>query len=160
MQYLDQPSVESERMSSDSDSGRFSITANASQEEMKIVGAGLHNYVREYIRARKYTPGRAINLVVKDKDKVVGGLLAWTPIMNLAIEQIWLDEGYRGLGYGTKLVLEAERIAKENKCIACQTYALSFQAPEFFQKLGYKVFGVDDGYPDPIKEYYFIKKFA
>ncbi len=75
------------------------------------------------------------------------------------IEHLWLDERYRGLGYGKKLMTEAERIAQENECIASQTWCLSFQAPEFFQKLGYEAFGISDGYPDPIKEYYFIKKF-
>jgi ribosomal protein S18 acetylase RimI-like enzyme len=159
LQRHDQTLLASKQMSGARDSRRFSITENATAEEMKIVHAGLHNYVVEHIRDGKYKPGRAINLVVKDQEKVVGGLLAWTPIMNLAIENIWLDEGYRGRGHGTKLVLDAERIAKEHGCIACQICSLSFQAPEFFQKLGYETFGIDDGYPDPIKEYYFIKKF-
>jgi len=32
-------------------------------------------------------------------------------------------------------------------------------SPEFFQKLGYDVFGISEDYPEPTKEYYLIKKY-
>ncbi len=158
LQQQDQTLVE-RQTSSDGDSSRLSITENASKEEMKIVHAGLHNYVQKE-REGKYSPGIKIRLVIKDhKAQVIGGIIAWTTIRNMIIEQVWVDEGYRGLGYGKKLVLEAERIAKEAGCIACQTFSFSFQAPGFFQKLGYETFGISEGYPDPIKDHWFIKKF-
>jgi len=159
LQRHDQSPVESKRMRGDGDSGRFSITENATKEEMRIVGAGLNKHVKEQIGKERLGSGVEIRLVVKDQEKVVGGLLAWMPLMNMTIEHIWLDEGYRGLGYGSKLMLEAEKIAQEHGCIACLTYSFSFQAPGFFQKLGYETFGIDDGYPDPIEEHYLIKKF-
>ncbi len=159
LQHHDQSPVESKRMRGDGDSGRFSITENASKEEMRVVGAGLDENIKEQVGEERFSSGVKIRLVVKDQEKVVGGLLAWMPLMNMAIGHIWLDEGYRGLGYGSKLMLEAEKIAQEHGCIACQTYSFSFQAPGFFQKLGYETFGIDDGYPDPIEEHYLIKKF-
>lgn len=55
---------------------------------------------------------------------------------------------------------EAERIAQEHECIAAQASALSFQYPEFFRRMGYTVFGMSNGYPNPVKEYYLIKKFT
>jgi len=159
LQRHDQSPVESKRMRGDGDSGRFSITENATKEEMRIVGAGLNKHVKEQIGKERLGSGVEIRLVVKDQEKVVGGLLAWMPLMNMTIEHIWLDEGYRGLGYGCKLMLEAEKIAQEHRCIACLTYSFSFQSPGFFQKLGYETFGIDDGYPDPIEEHYLTKKF-
>lgn len=143
---------------SDRNSSRFSIDDNPTDEEMKIVNAGLGNYVKAH--TARYKPGIKILLIVKDKkDNLIGGLLAFTAIRNMVVEHLWLEEHYRGRGLGRKLLFEAERIAKENNCIASQTWCLSFQAPEFFTKLGYDVFGVSDGYPDPIQEYYFIKKY-
>ena len=159
LQRHDQSPVESKRMRGDGDSGRFSITENATKEEMRVVGAGLNKHVKEQIGKERLGSGVEIRLVVKDQEKVVGGLLAWMPLMNMTIEHIWLDEGYRGLGYGCKLMLEAEKIAQEHRCIACLTYSFSFQSPGFFQKLGYETFGIDDGYPDPIEEHYLTKKF-
>jgi ribosomal protein S18 acetylase RimI-like enzyme len=74
------------------------------------------------------------------------------------LSYLWVDNKYRGQGYGRDLLTTAERIAVENSCISWQGYVLSFQSPEFFQKFGFEVFGVSDGYPDSIKEYFLIRK--
>ena len=153
LQYLDNDSTNSDR-----DSGRFSIVENAPEKEMEIVHAGLHEHFYENVERE---PKVDIQLVVRDHTgKAVGDLLGGSVIGIMYIEHLWLDEQYRGLGYGKKLVMEAERIAKENGLVAVQTWSPSFQAPEFFQKLGYKVYATADSYPDPIKEYHFIKKFS
>jgi GNAT superfamily N-acetyltransferase len=155
----DDARLEGHGMRSDSPSRRFSITQDVTEEEMKIVHAGLGRYVDEQIGDKR--DGTRIELVIRDPtDDVIGGLLAFITMSNLIIEHLWVDERHRGLGLGRKLMMKAERIAKENGCIAAQTYALSFQAPEFFRKLGYEAFGFSDGYPDPVKEYYFIKRFG
>jgi GNAT superfamily N-acetyltransferase len=125
---------------------------------MQVVHAGLGRYVDEQIGDLR--DGIAIKLAIKDPtDQVVGGLLAFTTIRNLVVEHLWVDERYRGRGLGRKLVVEAERIARESKCIAVQTYALSFQNPGFFCRMGYEPFGVSNGYPDPVRETYFINRF-
>jgi len=141
------------------ENGRFSIPEDMTEEEMDIVYAGLERHVAEQIGHKR--DGIGIKLVIRDSaNDVIGGLLAFTTIRNLVIELLWLDERYRGCGLGKKLILEAERIAKDNGCIAVQTSVLSFQSPEFFRRMGYTVFGMSDGYPDSVKEYYLIKKFG
>ena len=52
---------------------------------------------------------------------------------------------------------EAERIAREHGCTFAHTTTFSYQAPDFYQRLGYRIFGVIEGYPDGIKQY-FLKK--
>jgi GNAT superfamily N-acetyltransferase len=105
--------------------------------------------------------GVRIRLVVKDPEgKLVGGLSAWTTLQNLIFEHIWVDEKFRGKGLGRMLILEMERIAGENGCIASQAYCFSFQALGFCEKMGYKILGVSDGYPPPCHEFYLIKKYA
>ncbi len=59
----------------------------------------------------------------------------------------------------SRLMLEMERIAQENGCIASQAYCFSFQAYGFFEKMGYKILGVSNGYPPPVQEFYLIKKY-
>ncbi len=141
------------------ENGRFSITEDVTEEEMGIVHAGLERHVAEQIGHKR--DGIGIRLVIRDSaDDVIGGLLAFTTIRNLVIELLWLDERYRGCGLGRKLILEAERIAQDHECIAVQTSVLSFQSPDFFRRMGYTVFGMSHGYPDPVKEYYLIKKFG
>lgn len=146
-----------ERADRDGDSKGCSIAEDATVAEMRVVRAGLGSHFRE--QTPNEQEGIRIDLAIRDHTgNVIGGLLAFTVIRNLVIEHLWIDDRYRGLGLGKKLVAEAEGIAKENGCIACQTYCFSFQAPEFLKKMGYEVFGISDGYPDPVKEYYFTKR--
>jgi ribosomal protein S18 acetylase RimI-like enzyme len=141
-------------------SGGLLITENVTEEEMKVVRDGLRRYVIEHAGPDWDKPGIPIRLVVKDRaGAVVGSLLAWTVLRNMILDAVWLDERYRRLGHGKALMLEAERIATENGCLACPAFCFSFHAPEFFRKLGYDAYGIANGYPDPIKEYLLIKRF-
>jgi GNAT superfamily N-acetyltransferase len=138
----------------------LSITAPATPEDLKAVHAGLYSYVDEHVGAARDNPGITIRLVAKDATgQVIGGLLAWTTLRNMILDDVWVDERWRGRGIGTELMTEAERIARSAGCIACQTYSFSFQSPQFCQKLGYVAYGVSDGYPRPVTEFYFIKRF-
>jgi len=85
------------------------------------------------------------------------GLMAYTTLKAVHIVQLWIQEDYRDQGHGKELLETAEAIAMEHGCISGLINVLSFQSPEFFQKRGYEIFGVSDGYPDSIKEY-FLKK--
>ena len=102
----------------------------------------------------------SIKLVAKDRPgEVVGGLFAWTTLNNLIFEYIWVDKNHRGKGLGTQLMEKMEGIAQERGCIASQAYAFSFQAPGFFEKMGYHIFGFSEGFPPPAKQFYIIKKY-
>lgn len=139
----------------------FSIYEDSTEESMKVLQTGLHEYVLEHIgELRKKNPGIQINLILKNEEgQVVGGLNGSSILKAIYIDQLWIDERYRGQGYGKELMMAAERIAQKDGCISSLAMVYSFQSPEFFQKLGYEIFGVSDGYPKPIKEYYFIKKY-
>ena len=78
----------------------------------------------------------------------------------MLVEFVWVDAPYRGIGLGTKLLKEAETIAKKNSCIASLVCPMSFHTPGFFQKKGYRIFGYSDGYPEPVLENYMIKKYV
>lgn len=139
----------------------FSISEDSSEESMNVLHTGLREYVQEHIgELRKKNPGIKINLIIKNVEgQVIGGLNGSSILKALYIDQLWVDEQYRGQGYGKELMRIAEGIARKEGCISSLAMVYSFQSPEFFKKLGYKIFGVSDGYPKPIKEYYFIKKY-
>jgi len=151
--------IERQKTFGDPDSRCFFLTDEVCEEDLKVLHAGLMNHADQYVSSDDQK-GIKIQLILKEASgTVVGGLMAWTTIYNLVDVNLWVAPQFRGLGLGRKLILEAERIAQENGCIASQLCSLSFQAPGFFQKMGYQVLGVSDGYPDPVKEYYFIKKY-
>jgi ribosomal protein S18 acetylase RimI-like enzyme len=103
-------------------------------------------------------PGVEISLVLRDGDgQVIGGILCDTFLRCLYVDVLWVDEQYRGSGHGEALMTEAEQIARAHGCTFAHTTTFSYQAPDFYQHLGYRVFGVIEDYPDGIKQY-FLKK--
>jgi GNAT superfamily N-acetyltransferase len=135
------------------------LTTDVSEEDKKIMHAGLHHHVK--LNVGDGDKGMKIRLILKDQvGGLIGGLSAWTTLSNVVFDHIWIAERFRGKGLGRRLMLEMEGIAKENGCIASQAYCFSFQALGFFEKMGYLVLGVSNGYPPPAEEYYLIKKYS
>jgi ribosomal protein S18 acetylase RimI-like enzyme len=62
------------------------------------------------------------------------------------------------MGYGTELMLKVEGLAKEQGCISTNIMTYSFQAPQFYEKLGYKIVGAFEEYPESIKKFFLEKK--
>jgi GNAT superfamily N-acetyltransferase len=140
------------------DSNGIYLNVEATDEDLGLLHKGLMDHVSKYVSGD--TSATSINLGLKDASgNLIGGLHSWTTLNNLIFEYVWIDEEHRRKGFGTRLMQEVERIAKEKNCIASQAYCFSFQAPEFFQNNGYLMLGVSHGYPEPFKEYYFIKKY-
>jgi GNAT superfamily N-acetyltransferase len=66
------------------------------------------------------------------------GELFWNA---LYVEVLWVDEQYRGEGYGAALLEHAEKVACEHFCEAVYLSTFGFQAPSFYIRQGYKVIG-------------------
>ncbi len=136
------------------------IDSNPSETEMKLVLKGMEEHNKKHPNGELDIPIPDISLVLRnDKGEIIGGVITsmLTGIMHL--EVLWLDEKYRGCGYGRELVLEAEIIGQKKGYPAAQTWTFSFQAPMFYQSIGYKLVGMFDGYTDEITEYILLKKF-
>ena len=81
------------------------------------------------------------------KKELLGGLYGGTYWGWAYIELLWVDEKVRGTKVGESLVREAEKIAKQRGCHHGFLNTFSFQAPGFYKKLGYKVFGKISDFP-------------
>ncbi|MFX1518022.1 MAG: GNAT family N-acetyltransferase [Promethearchaeota archaeon] len=155
---LDEKPYNASRLNQD----EFTISEDASEESMKILHEGLHKYVTKHVgELRKKYPEIRIKLVAKNEEgQVIGGAHAYTTLKVVHTVQLWVDENYRNQGYGKKLLSTVERIAIDNGCISALVNALSFESPEFFQKRGYKIFGISDAYNDSVQEYFLKKSFS
>ena len=74
------------------------------------------------------------------------------------IDILWVDEGARGQGLGTKLLEDAQRIARENQCTLIHLDTFDFQAKDFYLRHGFHLFGVLEGCPEGHCRYYLSKK--
>lgn len=103
-------------------------------------------------------PSEPFNLLIRDsKDNILGGLLGRYYRFSLYVQVLWISDELRGKGYGSGLLQEAEKILVQKGCKLIHLDTWNFQAPEFYKKHGFEVFGVLDGFPEGTKRY-FLKK--
>ncbi|MFF4960393.1 GNAT family N-acetyltransferase [Streptomyces sp. NPDC001222] len=117
------------------------------------------------LRALRGTPAeREVPLQVWALDaagELAGGLAGHTWTAWLHVDYLWVDGRRRGAGLGSRLLAEAERMAREERgCTAARLETWDFQAPEFYKKQGYDVVCVIPDYPPGITEYTLTKRFG
>jgi GNAT superfamily N-acetyltransferase len=97
-------------------------------------------------------------LIGRDEESVVcAGLKGQTHYSWLYVDWLWIAESVRGQDYGSKLLKQAESIARERGCVGAFLYTYRFQAPDFYQKHGYKEFGRLENFPPGHSRIYFSK---
>ena len=75
----------------------------------------------------------------------------------LEIDIVWVDEFYRGKGIGKHLVDYAEHKALDAGAKRAKLNTFDFQAKEFYEKLGYVLYGRLEDYPEGHTLYYLRK---
>jgi GNAT superfamily N-acetyltransferase len=91
---------------------------------------------------------RLLNVVARDAGgTVIGGLLGGTYWGWLHIDILCVDERYRGLRIGSRLLDAAEAEARRRGCLHAHLDTFEFQAPGFYEKHHYVRFGELDDLP-------------
>ncbi|MEZ0106677.1 GNAT superfamily N-acetyltransferase [Catenulispora sp. EB89] len=72
---------------------------------------------------------------------VVGGLSGRTSLGLFFVDLFFVPKDLRGNGLGAEILRRAEDEARARGCCAAVLYTISFQAPEFYRKQGWTVFG-------------------
>jgi ribosomal protein S18 acetylase RimI-like enzyme len=98
-----------------------------------------------------------LHIVLRQNGKIVGGLIGDTVLNWLFIGRLAVAPELRGKGFGRKLMLEAEKIARSRGCEGVWLDTFSFQAPDFYRSLGYREFGRLDHYPGAHSRFFFAK---
>jgi ribosomal protein S18 acetylase RimI-like enzyme len=99
----------------------------------------------------------AICLRHPESNAVVGGLWGQTVVGWLYVDLLVVPEEFRGQGIGTSLIKKAEEIAAERNCVGVWLCTATFQAPGFYEKMGYQLFGKLPDYPKGHDNLYYMK---
>ena len=91
-------------------------------------------------------------------DEIVGGLWGRGGYGFLFVELLALGPA-RGLGLGRKLMLLAEDEARRRGLLGMWVDTWTFQAPDFYPKLGFVECGRIRGYPPGHDRIFFVKRF-
>jgi N-acetylglutamate synthase-like GNAT family acetyltransferase len=97
-------------------------------------------------------------IFVRDKnDKLMGGITGNLWGQCLEIDFLWVHESQRGNCLGSCLLKKMESESRAHGARISFLNTFSFQAPGFYEKHGYQIADVIEGYPNNIKKY-FMKK--
>ncbi|WP_330458301.1 GNAT family N-acetyltransferase [Streptomyces sp. NBC_00820] len=96
-----------------------------------------------------------------DSGALAGGLVGHTWAGWLHVTYLWVDAPHRGTGLGSRLLAEAEHLARtDHACTAARLETWDFQAPDFYKKQGYDVVCVIPDYPPGLTEFTLTKRLA
>ncbi|MGF1718455.1 GNAT family N-acetyltransferase [Vibrio kyushuensis] len=107
-------------------------------------GFETHSQVQE---APPYQKDRLNWTVKDDSGKLVAAITADLLWGWLYIDELWVDESCRGTGMGKQLMSKAEHHAKSKGLSGIWLWTQSWQAPGFYQSLGYEEFTRFEDFP-------------
>ena len=93
-----------------------------------------------------------------EKEDIIGGLYGRSIWGTLEIKTFVVKSENRNEGIGRQLMTAAEIEAKNRNCRYISLDTFSFQAPEFYEKLGFKKIGTETDFPEGFEKYYYRKK--
>ena len=102
--------------------------------------------------------GEVAAFIRDEQGEIVAGVYGFCWGDTLRIETLWVREDQRGRDYGTSLLKAAEDEGKARGCQQAFLETHSFQAPGFYKKMDYEVFGVLDDYPAGHSQVFLKKK--
>lgn len=118
-----------------------------------------YNLIKHNKSKVDYTEEEKFNFVLKDEDgSILGGLVGHTDWDCFFVDVLWVDESLRGQGKGQELMQKAEAFAREKGCTFMRLETYSFQAPEFYKKLGFKEMGKLENFPKGFSHFYMYKQ--
>ena len=136
----------------------YHITQNLDKSDKNYIDNQLYEYNLKHFPKDLRGRYQEVNLFLKNENNTVcGGILSEICWNWLEIHTLMIDEDLRQSGFGTKLLVEIEKIAKENDCDFIKVDTLSFQALDFYQKNGYHVFGQLNNVGRDFTHYYLKK---
>lgn len=121
-----------------------------------IIGRGISNYNKQQA-GEDHFQRLCFALYVSDRE-IAGGILGEIYWDWFHLDLLWVKDELRGHGYGHRLLMAAENEARQ--CGAKNVFldTFSFQAPDFYKKHGYQVFGELKDFPPGHQRYYLSKQ--
>ena len=122
-----------------------SVNENPSDAEVHF----LDDRINEYnVETTGIGDGRILSFLIRDdRAEIIAGLYGWTWGTACEIRYLWVRKDMRQQGYGKALMVAAEREAVSRGCGLIVLDTHSFQAPQFYQRLGFDIIGSHPDYP-------------
>jgi GNAT superfamily N-acetyltransferase len=132
---------------------KVSVERTLTQTKKAVLG-GLGRYNDEKMGKQLY---ERFAISLREGNEIVGGVVGelWTAV--LFIQYFWMEQKFRGAGFGGKLIKAIEDEARRFGAVRAYVDTMSFQAPGFYRANGYEEFGSIEGYPGGVTRHWFTK---
>ncbi len=126
------------------------------EDQAEELGTRLSSFDESHI---PYKMDGYIRIGIEDGGKLIAGLDACiTAFRILYVSTVFVDEGYRRKGIGTRLIREMEKRAAEMGVDTVRLDTFDWQGKDFYDALGYRCVGHYDNPEDGYSEYFFLKR--
>lgn len=116
------------------------VTDNVTKQIENVIGGGLNAYNDQ---ATGYNDRHPLAVIVRDPEagEVLGGAIGRSSLGLLFLDLFYLPEDLRGTGLGASILGAFEEEGRRRGCVAGVLYTISFQAPGFYERQGWRRFG-------------------
>ena len=120
-----------------------------------VIGGGISEYNNQ--QAGDDNAHRICFVLQAPDGEAVGGVTGVLYWDWFSLDLMLIQEEYRGRGYGHRLLALAEEEARKRGATKVHLDTFSFQAPGFYEKYGYEVFGQLEDFPSGHQRFYMRK---
>jgi ribosomal protein S18 acetylase RimI-like enzyme len=115
--------------------------------------------VAHNIESTGYGQYRSLSCFLRDSERrLQAGISGFSWGGYAMIEWLWVSPSLRGASLGTQLVRAVEVEVRARGCQVIRVNTHTFQAPDFYRKLGYKQIGFSENTPIDHGEVFFAKR--
>lgn len=130
------------------------FVVDPAEEQAAEIERGLDQHNADLTYTRSTTRVRAVFI---ESGRVVAGLDSVAYWGKLHVRVLWVHPDHRSRGLGSRLMDWAEQRGKELHCASVMVNTMSFQAPGFYTRRGYRTLGLSTGYEGGTSRHYFEK---
>ncbi len=132
------------------------VAANKELDKL-IDGAFLQHTSRAQIVDFNHHP---FTFVAREGTEILGAINGWTIFNELYIDRLIVLEKYRGQNIGSQLIQTVEDHYRDSGLHNMNLCTYAFQAPRFYEKLGFKLEFMRPNPQNPaLDKYYYVKFF-
>ncbi|MGY3450754.1 GNAT family N-acetyltransferase [Bradyrhizobium sp. USDA 4353] len=116
------------------------VTDHITADIESAVGGGLNAFNDE---VTGYSDRLPLAVIARNPttDAIIGGALGRSSLGLLFLDLFYIVPEHRRTGLGTSILQTFEQEGQRRGCISAVLYTISFQAPAFYARLGWKRFG-------------------
>lgn len=134
---------------------KIEVTDTPAAADLEVIYHGLTDFNDRHTGINDRVP---MAVLVKDSEgRTVGGVTGRTSLGVLFLDYVFLPEALRGTGLGRRMLAEAEEVGRRRGCALGVLVTMNFQAPAFYKRNGWTVYGEIPSKPEGIVRYYMSK---